>query len=261
MAYKKTYRKKRPMRKRSRMPFSKRQTNVIRSLAVKSVNKTRECKVLPVHVDEYQVAFAGQGAVRNNNSLNDYVYNLPTNRGTANNYMIGTQIQPLYLHLRGWCKFTGTTSVPSAAECAVRLIAGFVDDQTLAEIETGVNSTLLFYSNEARIATGDYRDIIRGLNWAKIQPVFDRVFKVAPNPNDQNSTSISKLKDYFDINIKHKFSKSQELTLSQMNSNHDRWTKKNLVLLTFSRTMNDDAIITTLAHEFSLEGCFKYYDA
>lgn len=265
MAYKKrTMKPKKRAYRKSRMPFSKKQAKAIKSLALKTTNKTRELKNVNVNVNEYNVSLGGAAMIRNDLG-NDYIYNYVA-QGDGHYNRDGNQIQPIGLSLRGWTKINGSFTNASYREIALRVVAAYVSDDTLNELETGFNSTQVFWSNQSVIPTGDYRDILRKFNYSKIQPIYDRTFKVAPSPQFSDgassvvqTTPAVGVKDYAMININHKFSKNSELTWSHQYG--DCWQKKNLVLFAVSRLMNDDTDITTVTHEFCLEGNFYYHDA
>ena len=260
MAYKRMNRrnKRRAYRKRS-MPFSKRQTNVIKSLALKTTKQIAETKFLNVSVDEATCPI-GSSAVITNNLNNSYVYNYMT-VGTGRSQRVGHQINPIALKLKGWHKLNGVSNGASAREVALRVVLGYVDNDSLQTLEAGLGSFPLFWNGTASIYTNDYRDIMRSFNWKAFKPVYDKVFKVRPDyENSAGSANevVPQGKDYAMININHKFGKKAELRYDAVNQ--DCWQKQNLVMLCFSRLMTDDTTLTTLAHEFCLEGGLYYTD-
>lgn len=255
---KKAYRRKRNYRRGSKMPFSKRQTNVIKSLALKQTEKTRETKSITIQMDEVLVPIGGQGVIESSALTNPYVLNYMQG-GNMQARRVGNQIHPVSFNLKGWSKINGTSSSSSSREIALRVCLGYVDNDTLQTMETSLNSVPLFWTNNAVVPAGDYKDAIRPFSWKAFKPIYDRVHKVRPNYTQADGDSTSLGKDYCMLNIRHKFSKTAELRLDSINN--DCWQKQNLVMIVFSRLMNDDTAISTLAHEFCLEGNFYYTDA
>lgn len=262
---KKTYKtanKKRKMYKKSNT-FTKKQVNTIKTLALKSVNKTRELKFRNVQVDEYQVLLNSSGVVTTN-LTNNYLFNYLSS-GTASSQRTGTQVNPVSLHLRGWAKINGDTNDASFREIKSRVIMGYVDNDSLQDLESSLSSSLVFWNGEPEIPTGDYKDVIRKLNYKFINPIYDRTFTIAPNMYQQDGNNVpttfigSKLKDYYNININKKFGKNSEIRWDSINN--DCWQKQNLVMLVFNRLMNDDTVLTTIPLEFCLEGGFYFHDA
>lgn len=243
--------------------LSKKTVNAIKSIARKTLEKTRELKSKVVTVDEYQLTLNSSG-VMTTNQTNNYLFNYLSS-GTGDSQRVGSQIQPVSLNMKGWLKINGTTTDANYREIKSRVIMGYVDNDSLQQLEASLSTSPVFWSNEAVIPTGDFRDIIRGLNWKFIRPIYDRTFTIAPNYqfNDgspaQATFYTSKMKDYASINIKHKFGKNAEMRWDSINN--DCFQKKNIVCLVFNRLMNDDVIVSTIPVEFNLEGNFNFYDA
>ena len=254
MPYRKIVRRRRKRAYgKKRMPFSKRQTNVIKSLALKTTKKIAETKFLNITVDE-KLCPLGSSSVITNNLTNSYVYNYMS-VGTGRSQRVGHQINPLGLKLRGWTKINGVSNSASSREVALRVVMGYVDNDSLQTLENSLASFPLMWNGTETILTGDYRDIMRSFSWKAFKPVYDKVIKVRPDYEVNSSTAndmVSYGKDYAMININHKFGKNCELRYDATNG--DCWQKQNLVLLTFSRLMTDDTTLTSLSHEFCLEG-------
>lgn len=256
--------RRRPKRFRKRSPFSKRQQSVVRSIALKAVNKTRELKQRNIAVDEYQTAFPGAGVITNN-LTNSYVYNY-IGEGDGYKQRVGNQIQPVSLRLKGWVKVNGNSNDAAYHECAVRIIAGFVDNDSLQDLESSLSTSRMFWNGNSTIPAGDYKDITRNLNWKFIRPIYDKKFTLAPATNlidsgngTSTTTSPNGIRDYKLLNISHKFGKMAELTLDSEHA--DCWQKQNLVIISFARTLNDDISLTSNVLEYCLEGNFYFHDS
>lgn len=258
MPFKIKIRNKRRRYGKSKRSFSKRQVNVIKSLALKTTNKTRELKSLNLTVNEDIIPIGGQGIIQNAAS-NTYVYNYVSS-GTGVGTRIGNKVTPVRLTLKGWHKINGLSTSSSSREIALRVCMGYVDNATLQELENSFTATPLFWSNKPTVYTADYRDALRNFNWKAFRPIYDKTFKVRPDYKQSNTdTAVPQGKDYGMVNINHTFSKSNELTADTIAT--DCWQKNNLVMFCYSRLMNDDTALSTLVHEFCLEGNFQFYDA
>lgn len=233
----------------------------IKNISLRTVNKTRELKCSNFSVDEYQMTIGGSGPIHSNmsnNRLMNYVA-----RGDARNQRNGNQINPQRFTLKGWCKIQGYSNSSAYQELKVRVVVGYMDNNTIADLIASSSTVPYFWNGQPVIATGDYRDILRNLNYKAITPMYDRTYSIAPAPeytfDSTQTTTQTKLKDYFNIYINKKLPSRKELTWDPIAN--DMWQEKNIVALAFIRTMNDDTVITTNVVEFNLEGNFYYHDA
>lgn len=240
--------------------FTKKQVNIIKSQALKVVNKTRELKNMHFTVDERTISLGSQGIIRNNLG-NSYVYNyIPQNDGQGGR--IGNQINPISFRLSGWHKINTEFANASYREVQLRVVLAYVDNDTLQQLETSFASAPIMWSNQAIPLSLDYKDVLRSFNWKMINPIFDKTYTVAPNPiYDSGSATYpaQKCKDYGIIKYNHRFNPKKELQWD--NVENDCWQKNNMVLFAISRLMNDDVDVQSAQHEFCLEGNFYFHDA
>lgn len=236
----------------------------IKSMIRKYVDKTRELKIKNYIVDEDTIVFASQGVINNNSGNGGYTYNY-VSQGDSNSERDGNQIQPVSVHMKGWAKLDSYSAESSYRESKLRLIWGFMDNDSLLKLQTSLSNSPIFWNGTGGvIPTNDFKDITRNLNYKFIKPVSDKTYNLAPNTIYYDSTGTStystdsKMKDYFMINFKHKFGKSAELTWDNTNN---CWQKQNLVCIAFHRALNDDTQITSLNVEFCMEGSFYYFDS
>lgn len=266
---KRTFRrnKKAPRRfRKSKMPFSKTQTRTIKALVNKSVNKTREMKNRPYVIDDEQITLGGSSVLEcTNTQPNTYVLNFMPN-GTTNQQRIGTQCTPQRFVMKGWAKILSSPDdnyFASQEQVYVRTVMGYVDNNTLQQMEASISNVPWFWNGTEQISTSTYKDIIRNLNYSVIRPVYDKTKSIAPTAYMNNTSGAQEgltpqMKDHFRISINHKFPKNMELTVDA--DEGDCWQRHNLVCLVFSRTMNDKSANGPNIH-FFLEGQLYYTDA
>lgn len=253
--------RRRRLARRGRYPLSKSQASAVKKLALNTVNKSRELKCVNFHVDEKQVTLPSSGAVTTNLS-NNLMFNY-VGVGQQQNQRIGKQVNPRRFVCRGWGKINGLANLSAYQELKVRLVFGYVDNDTLADISASSSIVPYFWNGKSVVAAGDFRDILRNLNYKIISPFYDRTFSIAPAPEftfDSNTvTSQTRLKDHFTFSINKVMPRSKEITWDSTSS--DMWQEKNIVCLSFVRTMNDDTLVTTNVLEYCMEGNFFYHDA
>lgn len=276
MAYKqftparKFRRSKRRPRRRTRLPFNKRQARVIKSLALKSFRKGQEIKRCFKKVNEFPIAPQLSSAV-----IND-ILDMDTG-DTGDNFTQlsiagnqkqrwGNEVQPLSLNIRGLIKINGSTTTQDTRETMVRLVLVERNQNTPA-IPT--SDQLFMIGNDTEAPAGDINDIFAPFNWKYVRPVYDRTFKLCPASTQQlvsgtgTTTFVNGSKDYATFNIRHYFGKNAKPMKWSVDANtvNAYANDRNYQLFVYARNMNDDNVLTTNTVEISCTSIFSYYDS
>lgn len=271
MAYfkKRRFRKRAPRRyKKSKMSFSSSQMKMIKTLALNTVNKTRELKTRNFAADNQLVTLGGSKLIVTNNSPNSYVMNyMPV--GNTYKTRQGNQINPIRFTLQGYGKIRGNADLSyltSANQIFCRTVVGYANADILQDIEGSIANVPWFWNGQEVVAAGNYKDILRKFNYSVFRPFYDKTKALSPSAfvTDGSTTETvesltPQMKDHYQININHKFKRGTELTNDT--TENDCWNKNNIICLVFCRTMSDDLTPATINLHVWLEGNLYYHDA